>query len=182
MARDDDAPGDRLRQLRKLRGLSVVQIAARTGYSSSGVRAHENGQNGIRPDVAEVYAGVFKVGPDWILYGSGPEPAERDADEGTTARNFLRAWREFRGLTEAQLGARSGSSEAVVKELEAGNRPLSGKQLRQYAPALKTTEGLLSELDPTEVSADVLEAWIKVPEEKRKDALAMLRALGGDNR
>lgn len=179
MAGEPQTPGDRIRELRKRRGLSVAQLAPRTGFSESGVRAHENGQNGIRPDVAAVYARVLRVGPDWILYGTGDDPSD---DEPPALSNNLRAWREFRGLTELQLAARADTTEAVILELEASNRPLSGKYLRQFAPALRTTEGLLAEQDPNELPAEVIELWVDIPEEKRPEAVAILRVLAGGKR
>lgn len=71
-----EGAGERLRRLRKRRGLSVVQVAERARKSPSAVRAHENGQNGVNVEVAEVYARVLRANPEWILYGSGDEPDE----------------------------------------------------------------------------------------------------------
>jgi transcriptional regulator with XRE-family HTH domain len=65
------ARGDRLRDARKRSGLSVDQVAQRAGYSPSGVRAIENGQNGLRADAAEKFAPVLGVSAAWLLTGSG---------------------------------------------------------------------------------------------------------------
>jgi phage repressor protein C with HTH and peptisase S24 domain len=69
-----DSPGDRLRFARKKAKLSVEVLAKRVGFSSSGVRAHENGQNNIKPDVAEAYGKVLRIAPSWLLYGEGEAP------------------------------------------------------------------------------------------------------------
>lgn len=75
---DDDVltPGGRLRAMRKVRHLTVDQLAERSNRSQSTVRAHENGQNGIKPDAAEAYASVLKVAPEWILFGTGEPEAD----------------------------------------------------------------------------------------------------------
>lgn len=179
MAKDEETAGDRLRSLRKLRKLSVSQLAPRVGLSESGVRAHENGQNGLKADIAAIYAAVLKARPDWLLYGIGDPP---DDDVPAPQRNFLRAWREFRRMSERELATAAGTTESVVKELERSKERLSSKWLRQLATALNTTEGLLAERDPKEIRPELLEAWSDIPEEKRDDALAMLRALGGGRR
>jgi transcriptional regulator with XRE-family HTH domain len=63
--------GERLRQARKAAGLSVDQVARRAGYSSSGVRAIENGQNGLRADAAQKFAPILGTSASWLLTGDG---------------------------------------------------------------------------------------------------------------
>lgn len=66
-------PGDRLRQARTDAGLSVEQIAERVQKAPSTVRAHENGQNGIKAPMAARYARALGVSPEWLLYGRSPD-------------------------------------------------------------------------------------------------------------
>lgn len=68
---DSRARGERLRKARTKAQLSVAQVAKRAGYSESGVRAIENGQNGLRPDAAERFAPVLSVTSAWLLTGDG---------------------------------------------------------------------------------------------------------------
>lgn len=68
-------PGDRLKTAREAANLTRAQLAARLGYSLSGIGALENGQNKIRPDVAELLAPIVRTTPEWLLYGSGDGPA-----------------------------------------------------------------------------------------------------------
>jgi len=63
--------GERLRAARKTAGLTVRQVAERSGYSETGVRAIENGQNGLGADAAESFAKILKVGAAWLLVGEG---------------------------------------------------------------------------------------------------------------
>lgn len=69
------ARGERLRLARKRVGLSVEVLARRAGYSGSGVRAIENGQNGLRPDAAEKFAPIVGTSAAWLLTGDGESEA-----------------------------------------------------------------------------------------------------------
>jgi SOS-response transcriptional repressor LexA len=66
-------PGDRLRQARIDAGLAVEQVAERVQKAPSTVRAHENGQNGIKAPMAARYARALGVSPEWLLYGRSPD-------------------------------------------------------------------------------------------------------------
>lgn len=92
--------------------------------------------------------------------------------------NFVAAWRERKGWTQAQLAEAIGTTGSVVSLLEAGERQLSPKWLRRIAAAFGIPTGYLLEHHPDNLPADIMEAWVKVPKEKRRDALAMLQALG----
>ena len=50
--------------------------------------------------------------------------------------NAVRVWREHRGMTQAELAARSGLSSSYVSQIEAGRRHGSLKVLRRLARAL----------------------------------------------
>jgi transcriptional regulator with XRE-family HTH domain len=87
-------PGDRLRQARADAGLTVEQLAERVQKASSTVRAHENGQNGIKAPMAARYARALNVSPEWLLYG-------RSADD----RGPLPELSELPLLANTQAGA-----------------------------------------------------------------------------
>lgn len=69
----DVEPGERLKAAREAAGLNRAQLAQRLGYSVSGVGALENGQNKIKPDVAELLAPIVRSTPEWLLYGRGDQ-------------------------------------------------------------------------------------------------------------
>lgn len=73
-------PGDRLKLARIKGKLDNDALAKRSGFGVSTVRAHQNGQNSIRPEVAEVYGRVLRVSPAWLLYGEGEGPGEHHAE------------------------------------------------------------------------------------------------------
>lgn len=81
--------------------------------------------------------------------------------------NYLRAWREHRGLTQAQLAAIVDTEGSVISLLESGDRGLSGKWLRRLAPALETTPGLLLDFDPDAIDEAMSQLWARIPDPMR---------------
>jgi len=90
-------------------------------------------------------------------------------------RNFLRAWREHRRMTQAKLAEAVGTTGAVISLLESGDRGLSSKWLLKLAPVLGTKPGHLLEVDPADVSTDILEIWAEIPEDRRDQARDVLQ-------
>lgn len=90
-------------------------------------------------------------------------------------RNYLKAWREHRKMTQAKLAEAIGTTGAVISLLEAGERRLSDKWLLKIAPVLKTRPGHLLELDPTDAENDILDIWADIPEEQQDQAREVLK-------
>ena len=90
-------------------------------------------------------------------------------------RNYLRAWREYRSLTQARLAEAVGTTGAVISLLESGERGLSDKWLRKLAPVLGTRPGHLLEVDPESVNDDIFDIWADIPEERRDQARDVLK-------
>lgn len=82
--------------------------------------------------------------------------------------NFLRAWREFREMTQAELAERVGTNQNMIGYLESGERGLSAKWLRKLAPALNTTPGHLLDHDPRELDADIIDIWMAADQRQRR--------------
>lgn len=80
-------------------------------------------------------------------------------DDKNGGPNHLKAWREFRGMTQAELADLVDTNANMIGYLESGERGLSAKWLRRLAPALDTTPGLLLDHDPTQLDADVIDIW-----------------------
>lgn len=94
----------------------------------------------------------------------------------TPERNYLRAWREHRRMTQTKLAEAVGTTGAVISLLESGDRGLSHKWLAKLAPVLGTRTGHLLEVDPNDVSSDILEIWADIPEDRREQARDVLKA------
>lgn len=91
--------------------------------------------------------------------------------------NHLRAWREFRGLTQDQLAEMVDTAGNVIGNLESGQRGLSDKWLRRLAPALGTTPGFLLDHHPGDVDAAFLEDAIEARKQNRVAVEAFIRAM-----
>jgi len=89
--------------------------------------------------------------------------------------NHLRAWREFRSLTQEELAEKVGTAGNVIGLLESGERGLSQKWLMKLAPALGTRPGFLLDFDPNDVNRELIEAATELPKETRAQALQILR-------
>jgi transcriptional regulator with XRE-family HTH domain len=79
------------------------------------------------------------------------------------APNFVKQWREFRGLTQARLAEAVGTTGAVISLIESGRRRLSDKWANKIAPVLSTRPGHLFDTDPNEADLDILEIWTELP-------------------
>lgn len=93
------------------------------------------------------------------------------------AANHLRAWRQRAGLTQTALADKAETTASIISELESGHTQLSDKWLRRLAPHLGTTPGFLLDHDPESLDAQFLEAAAGVPQNRRAEALEILRVL-----
>lgn len=90
--------------------------------------------------------------------------------------NHLRAWREFRHLTQDELAEMVGSSKATIGHLENGVRRLSDKWLTPLAKALNTSPGYILDHDPNDLPTAILDVWAEIPVEQRDQALKVLQS------
>lgn len=98
----------------------------------------------------------------------------KTADE--PEENHLKAWREFKHMTQEELAAAADTTGSVISLLESGARKLSPKWLRRLAPALGTTPGHLLDHDPNDLPNDVLDIWADIPDDQRIQALKVLQS------
>jgi transcriptional regulator with XRE-family HTH domain len=112
-------------------------------------------------------------GKDYLSQGSHSARVARRTS--TKSVNHLRAWREFRQMTQAELAAKVGTSDNVISLLESGGRRLSDTWLNKLAPALGTRPGFLLEFDPNDADLSILEAILDMEPNRRREALRLLR-------
>lgn len=91
--------------------------------------------------------------------------------------NHLKAWREFRGKTQAELAEMVGTNANMIGYLESGERGLSAKWLRKLAPALDTTPGLLLDHDPSELDSDIIDIWAHADRRQRAQLSEIAKTL-----
>ena len=94
--------------------------------------------------------------------------------------NYLKAWREFRGLTQENLASSVGTTAAVVSLLENGQRGLSASWLDRLSRPLQTSPGFLLDHHPSDLTAELLDLWASIPTENQPKAIKALRSLSKD--
>lgn len=100
---------------------------------------------------------------------------DHDSDEPLTPAKLLLEWRKYRGLSQAELAEKVGTSHQVIGYLERGRTELSAKWLRRLADALDTTPGHLMSVDPRNMDNDIIDIWSRIPERDRANAAKALR-------
>lgn len=88
--------------------------------------------------------------------------------------NYVRPWRDFRGLTQEQLAERAETTPGMISMLERGERQLTAKWLRKLGLAMQVPAGFLLDHHPDDLPTDVLNLWAEIPEDSRSQALKVL--------
>lgn len=91
--------------------------------------------------------------------------------------NYLRAWREHRGLSQVELADAIGTTHQVIGYLERGRTQLSAKWLRKLAPVLETTPGMLLDHDPKELDADIVDMWSRANLNERQQMVDLAKVV-----
>jgi len=89
-------------------------------------------------------------------------------------RNFLRAWREFRGWTQDELAERADTTRGMIGHLEAGRRQLTTRWLRTLGAVLQIPAGFIIDRHPDDVPQDILALWENIPDDRQALALQVL--------
>lgn len=104
-----------------------------------------------------------------------------ESDDKNGGPNNLKAWREHRHLTQAELAAKvkPPTNTNMIQYLENGERGLSLKWLRRLADALETTPGHLADYDPKDVrDAEIFDFWTgKLGRDQRRQLVLIAEAL-----
>jgi len=172
---------DRVKWARSRQFESAAAAAETLGMKEGTYRCYERGPDSakfIRLDYAHArkFAQLFKIRWEWLLDGVGePWLTQQKGAEPSRPANNLRAWREFRGFTAAELAKKAGTNAQTINDLESGAAELSRKWLDTLAPALNTTPGFLLDLDPNEVDPSFVDTVRSIPKERRDQALQILK-------
>jgi transcriptional regulator with XRE-family HTH domain len=105
---------------------------------------------------------------------SPPHTVDMDKNGGP---NNLKAWREFRKMSQEALAAKVETTGTVISMLESGDRGLSAKWLRKLAPALSITPGHLLDHDPNDLPTDIVEIWMSADQDQKRQLVDVAKAL-----
>lgn len=90
--------------------------------------------------------------------------------------NQLKAWREFRRMTQEELAAKAETTASQISMLESGERGLTHKWALKLAAILKTNPGHLFDTDPSTLDNDVFDIWASINKRDRAQALRVLKS------
>lgn len=97
-----------------------------------------------------------------------PEP------ESTGPAHYVRAWRQYRKMTQDQLADLARTNKSTISSIETGAYDLSSKMRRVLAGALNTTPGRLIDIDPREVDPDSLDRFMRASRENRETIIRVV--------
>lgn len=93
-------------------------------------------------------------------------------------RTFIREWREYRGLTQEQLGERLETSGGSVSRIESGQQPYTQDTLEAIAEALQTDAASLLMRNPDDPDA-IWSLWDRAKKVERDVILDMAARIVG---
>lgn len=93
-------------------------------------------------------------------------------------KHFLRAWRDYRRLTQDQLAERVGISKPSISRLEHGKQPYTQDLLEKLAEVLNTDPGSLIMRDPTDTEG-LWTLWERAEPGQRQQILQIAKVVTG---
>lgn len=155
-------PFERLKLARQAAGYETAKdFAEANNIKYSTYNCHENGENGISQSIAEHYAALLKIEPEWLLFGKESQPEFLDALLRKSVNDSDMAYKERKKkiqLLFAQV------METIFKTLNIETR-------RSGVPITLNIESLVKETDTI-----VDELMEKIHYEKEQEA-AILRCV-----
>lgn len=109
-----------------------------------------------------------------------PWPTTQNAHRAKMARmrhTYLRAWREYRGLTLEAVAAKIGQTHGILSKVERGKRRYNQTILERLADLYGTDPGSLLNRDPRYADDPLAKIVGDLPPEDRPKAAELLRIL-----
>lgn len=164
----------RLRAAREAAGFEqAAEAITRFGWVASTYHAHENGQNGIKPEVAIKYARAFGVDAGWLLTGLGA-PAQGEASVATPLRR-----QSDEGSGRAPVSRGYGRAIAIDGPgiVAVGEQEFTA--IGRYDMAFSAGPGSLLEPRPEPLGFHLVETqWLRALTRSPADELAIVRVDG----
>jgi phage repressor protein C with HTH and peptisase S24 domain len=132
-AQEAATPAMRLRVARERAGFkSAADAVERFGWKQSTYLAHENGQNGIRPDKAAAYADAYRVSVGWLLSGEGDAGHQGTEDKPNTGSIIDVDGTEFARIPVYDVRLSAGHGAVNTTEQAIGFYTISMNMLRDF--------------------------------------------------
>jgi transcriptional regulator with XRE-family HTH domain len=111
-----------------------------------------------------------------LMHPAGmPRRPARASHDRRPGRNYIRAWREHRGLTQEQLGDKTGMAASNISLMENARSGYSWQSLEDIAAALECAPGDLLSGPPAH--QELVTTIRGLPDEVRVQALDIIRIL-----
>lgn len=137
--------GSRLRQLRQRKGITLVDLSARTGVAPGAISMVERRRQHQSLKIVLKLAGGLDVSLDALAGpATGAHYPERAAVWIREGTHPLRAARWSRRLTLDELSARTGINASLLSQMEAGQRFCNAGAFFELAAALEISADLLA--------------------------------------
>jgi transcriptional regulator with XRE-family HTH domain len=91
-------------------------------------------------------------------------------------RHFIRAWRKYRGLTQAQLADRIGIDRSYLSNIETGRRRYDQPFLEAAADALRCAPADLIMRDPTDPEG-IWSIWDQLAPVERRQIVEIAKTI-----
>jgi transcriptional regulator with XRE-family HTH domain len=91
-------------------------------------------------------------------------------------RHFIKAWRQYRDLTQERLAERIGKTHGAVSQLERGLIGYTQPMLEALADALQCEPGDLITRDPNLEIWSIWDQVRKLPPDEQKRVVAIIQA------
>ncbi len=118
--------GDKIRQLREERGLTLVEFGKKARISFTHISEIERGNTCPSIRTLEKLAGALGIPVTYLLMG----------DNCTTLGERLKRLRETHGITQSDLASRIGISHSLIAQIEGGKTQPSLNTLEKLARVL----------------------------------------------
>lgn len=116
---------DRLRYVRQLYSITQKQMGVDLGLNPSKIRDLESGKVKISTLHALALKDVYKINPDWLLYGKGPLRIESDILEKTIGKG-IEYIRLFLKMNKGFFAKKAGVDIYILDSIE------KGEQIKDY--------------------------------------------------
>jgi transcriptional regulator with XRE-family HTH domain len=123
--------GEKVRNARKARGLTLVELASRARLSYSYLSEIERGSKTPSSDALARLADALNLNRADLV-----EASEEDGDQGIGPGDRLRVAREDRGMTLREVASAAGISSTYLSEIERGNVQPAVSVLKRLARVL----------------------------------------------
>ena len=134
--------GERIRELRKITGMTMEQFGGKLGVTKSTISNIENGNRNATEHMIKFICREFNVNEEWLRYGTGDMEAIKSNDFtcAVVQNERVRKVRKSYGLTLDKFGERIGLKKSAVSLIESGKNSLTDANIKSICREFNVNE------------------------------------------